>query len=144
MAIGNDYSRMPILVKDDKDRFNQLLSSIKRFDTSIVPILIFISLMVLIFPCASIILDSKDFDALKHDSYEVTDDMIRKVAIKKKEPFELVIYNKKRYSRFSRVKNPGFCTFFRIFMIELHPIFSLFGRFDIELKRLLRFIIVGY
>ena len=92
----------------------------------------------------AIILDKRDYDALKHDSYAVTDEFIKKVAIKKRQPFELVIYSKRTFSRFYGMQSLGFCSLFRIFMMELHPFFSLFARFDIELKRMIRFMLVSY
>jgi len=121
-----------------------VFSTIKNFDSFVIPVLIVILICALVFPCLVMRLDSRDYAALKHDSIIVTDDFIRKVAIKKRQPFELVIYSKRRFSRFINAKRLSCCMILKTFILELHPFISLFSRFDIELKRMVRVVFFCY
>lgn len=144
ITIGNDYTRLPILDNTDQNAFSQVLSTIKNFDSSVIPVLIVIFIFALVLPCLVMRLDSRDYADLKHDSILVSDDFIRKVAIKKRQPFELVIYSKRRYSRFISAKSLSCCLILKTFILELHPFISLFSRFDIELKRMVRLVLFCY
>lgn len=114
------------------------------FDKSVIAILIVLILMILILPIVALCLDKKDYELLKSEDYEISDEFLKKIAIKKRVPFEIVVYNKIRYLRYIDLDQLGFCTLFRIFTLELHPLFNIFAKFDVELKRLVRYMIFSF
>lgn len=114
------------------------------FDSSVIAILIILILMILIMPLLAICLDRKDYELLKSEEYEISDEFLMKIAIKKRVPFEIVVYNKIRYLRYVDLDQLSFCTLFRIFTLELHPMINIFAKFDVELKRLVRYMFFSF
>lgn len=55
-------------------------------------------------PCVAIFLDKKDYDALKNNRYDITDDFLRNIALKKRQPLESIIYSKKKYDRYIKLE----------------------------------------
>lgn len=81
-SIVTDLSR--IYIPDGTNSFfKRLLNLIMSFDYSIIPILVFMGIIILLFPLIVLCLDKKDYDALKTDEYEIDDELIKKIAIRK-------------------------------------------------------------
>jgi hypothetical protein len=51
--------------------------------------------MFLVMPIVAICLDKRDYDALKNDEFDISDELLRRIASKKGVPFEFVAYKKK-------------------------------------------------
>ncbi len=89
-------------------------------------------------PIVAFINDKLDYKALKYEIYDVSDDLVRQIALRKGLPIEVVLYKKKLYQRLMEIKSLSFCGLYRVFLVNLHPFISIFTKFDSELKRLVR------
>lgn len=65
---------------------------------AVVPVPIFILCFIILMPIVAICKDRQDYEAIKTDQYDIDDDLIKRIAIMKRQPFELVLYNKKLFA----------------------------------------------
>ena len=110
---------------------------------AVIPVPIFILGFIILMPIVAICKDRSDYEAIKSDQYNVDNDLIRKMAVMKRQPFELVLYKKKLYSQY-QITQVSCMNLFLLFTRNIHPLFSLFYKFDITLKRLIRFMGLSY
>lgn len=69
--------------------------------------------------------------------------MLRKIAINQSMHYEQVIYNRYQYAKYLQIKEQSFSKIFCLYLKNLHPLFSIFSRFDVEFKRLIRYILLS-
>jgi len=105
-----------------------------------VPLILF----GLVFPCIMIFLDAKDYQNVEDNVYPVDDLTIAKLEhARNKLCKQEIYYNEKEIARYLELNDNDFrsgsCIAFMTFHRTLHPLFSLFTRFDYRLKRLTRF-----
>ena len=105
-TIGTDYSR--IYVPDALSLLDMLLNLLSKFDTSIIAILFFLIFMLVIMPFIAIWRDRKDYDAIKDNNFEITEEMLRKISIRKKQPYDAIIYSKMRFDRYLQIESLSF------------------------------------
>ena len=96
-TVNNDYDRI-FFDPDGKNWFTDLISLILDFDPAVIPVFIFIIIFMCLMPIIAICKDRSDYEAIKSDEYEVDDELIKKMALRKRLPFESVLYNKKLYA----------------------------------------------
>eukprot|EP00347_Sterkiella_histriomuscorum_P002273 403368790 len=141
-AIGTDYSR--IYIPPEKSLLDYLLQLLSQFDTSIIAILFFMIFMLVVMPAIAIWRDMKDYQLIQNGEFNISDEILKQIAAKKQKPYDAVVYNKQRYEKYLQIESLSFMTLFKIFLSELHPFFSIFTRFDFELKRTIRLMFIIY
>lgn len=98
----------------------------------------------LLVPCIVSCLDSRAYSSLKNPQpIGISESILRKIAARKRQPYEIAIYSRPMYSEYAEIDKASFCVIFGLFYQTIHPIGSLLHRFDFEFKRLSRFMVMS-
>jgi hypothetical protein len=116
------------------------------FDGAAAPLLIFIIAFNIIMPFVGGLLDRSSFESLTNPDKQtsISKQFLRQVALKKTLPYEFVLYQRPNLEIYNGLKTLHFSTMFCLFTSQLHPLISFFKRFDVEYKRLARFMVLSF
>ena len=101
----------------------------------------------IIVPILALVLDAMVYNKLTKSKSEteggISNDFLKLIAKRKDLPFETIIYQRYQFAFYSKFEMKKCCSLFDLYSRYLHPLGSLFMRFDYEIKRLARFIIIS-